>query len=94
MNIQNIIESFLSKNPRKRFPDKSWKVCNPEKYLACIKLYEMGYSITDIANHVGCTYDTLRKTFARDKVFRPKQYKQKSKIGIGKEKLKELDEKL
>lgn len=93
MNIKNIIESFLSKNPRKRFPDKSWKVCNPEKYLACIMLYEMGYSISDIAKHVGCTYDTLRKTFVRDKVFRPKQYKQVHKIGIEKQVLKELDDK-
>jgi AraC-like DNA-binding protein len=78
--VQDIIKAFIEKNPRKRFPDKTWKVCNPEKYQAAILLYNDGYSIADIARHVGCTYDTLRKTFARDEVFRPKKYKQKHKI--------------
>ena len=80
MKVEEIIESFLANNPRKRFPDKTWKVCNPDKYEASVRLYNEGYSIADIARHVGCTYDTLRKTFARDKVFRPKKYRQKSRV--------------
>ena len=61
MNIENIIQTFLSKNPRKRFPDKTWKICNPEKYLAAVKLYGMGYSISDIAN----TLDALTTLLER-----------------------------
>lgn len=77
---EDIIQKFLDSNPRKRFPDKTWKVCHPVKYEAAIKLYELGYCISDIAKHIGCTYDTLRKTFARDKIIRPKKYRQKHKI--------------
>jgi hypothetical protein len=91
MSIDLIIEEFLKTNPKKRFPDKSWKVCNPEKYDAAIKLYEMGYAIADIAKHIGCTYDTLRKTFAKAKVFRPKHYRQKHKI-LTREALKKVCE--
>jgi hypothetical protein len=79
-DIQNTIDTFLLKNPRKRFPDKSWKMCNPEKFKASVELYKMGYCIADIAKHVGCTYDTLRKTFAREKIYKPSQYRQKHRI--------------
>ena len=77
MEVEKIISEFLANSPKKRFPDKSWKMNHPEKYEASMKLYEMGYSISDIAKHVGCTYDTLRKTFTREKIYRPKQYRQK-----------------
>jgi len=36
MSVNLIIQEFLKTNPRKRFPDKSWKVCNPEKYQSVI----------------------------------------------------------
>jgi len=77
MSFQNIIEDFLSKNYKKRTIDKRWKHTNPEKYEAAVKLYDMGYSIPDIANHIGCKYDVLRKTMLRDKVITARKYKTK-----------------
>ena len=91
--MNDIIDSFLATNPKKRTIDKRWKHTHPEHYDAAIKLYNMGYSIQDIARHVGCKYDVLRKTFVRNKVFRPKQYVQKHKVGIERQVLKELGEK-
>lgn len=86
MKSEEIVQSFLLNNPRKRTVDRRWKHSHPEHYEAAVRLYNMGYSIQDIAKHVGCKYDVLRKTLARDKVFRPRQYKQKHKCGVEKQK--------
>jgi hypothetical protein len=75
MSVNLIVEEFLKTNPRKRFPDKRWKHTNPEKYEAAVKLYNMGYSIPDIAKHIGCKYDVLRKTMLRDKIITSRKYK-------------------
>lgn len=92
MNLQDhIIESFIANNPKKRTIDRRWKHTHPEHYEAAVKLYNMGYSIQDIAKHVDCKYDVLRKTFVKDKVFRPKKYVQKHKVGIERQVLKKLD---
>jgi uncharacterized protein YjcR len=75
MSVPDIINSFLEKKPKKRTIDKRWKHLNPEKYEAAKKLYDMGYRPQDIAEHVGCKYDVLRKTFVRDGIIVPKKYK-------------------
>lgn len=75
MKAEDIVKAYLVGETKKRQDSSYWKVNNPEQYQAGLKLYEMGYSVASIAKHIGCTYDTFRKTLVRDGKIVPRKYR-------------------
>lgn len=68
------IEEYLKSRPQKNVEGLAWKTHHPDKYQEAISLYKQGMNLTDIAFKVGCNYDTLRNTFMRDNIHKPKRY--------------------
>lgn len=80
MKAEDIVTAYLNGETRKRQDRSYWKENNSEQYQAGLKLYDMGYSVASIAKHIGCTYDTFRKTLIRDGKIVPRKYRTRNDL--------------
>lgn len=73
--VEQIIAAFKEANEKRMRRDyRAWKTQNPEKYSAAVALYNDGYSVKQIADHFGVTYETIRKQFIKDGIKEKQNY--------------------